>query len=302
MTEPAQHQITAAGVGLNVLSLGDPDLPTLVMVHGLRDVAWSLIPIAEPLTDRYHVLLPELRGHGASDKPNAYSNENFVYDLYCVIQQLASQPVVLLGHSLGGHISYRYAAVFPEQVKALVLVEGLGPPRSLERDPALSPLAYYRQRLLEMFANEPDRRPLPGYEFAAERLQKNNPRLDPHQAQIIARKAVLKGEDGQLRWAFDSRAQSVFVNVSQTQPEDFWRQVQCPTLVISGDLAHEYWGTRRPSEEHYDGAYAPGEMEARAAIFPRGEHLHFKQSGHMVHYDEPARLTMETRSFLEKHL
>ncbi|HET6473073.1 MAG TPA: hypothetical protein VFG38_14610, partial [Pseudomonadales bacterium] len=62
MTEPRYQRVASAGATLNVLSLGDPADPPLVIVHGIRDVAASLLVIAEPLADRYHVVLPELRG------------------------------------------------------------------------------------------------------------------------------------------------------------------------------------------------------------------------------------------------
>jgi pimeloyl-ACP methyl ester carboxylesterase len=302
VTEPTQHTIDAAGVNLSVLSIGNPDNPPVVFVHGMRDVAWSLLPVAEALIDQYHVLLPELRGHGRSDHPGSYAFENFVFDLHCVLDQMTQTPVAFIGHSLGGHITSRYAALFPEQVNALVMVEGLGPPDALHSPNPEAALAGYATRILQLYGEPADQRSLPSYEFAAERLLKNNPRLDPDRALVIAHKAVRADPDGTLHWAFDSRAQMVFVSAGLTPSDIFWRAVQCPALIISGDLAHEYWGTRNPHDEHFDGSYAPGEMEARASIFPKGEHLHFTHSGHMVHYDEPERLATETLNFLEKHL
>ena len=52
MTEPVRHTVRSSGVNLNVLTLGDSANPPLVFVHGIRDVAASLLVIAEPLADR----------------------------------------------------------------------------------------------------------------------------------------------------------------------------------------------------------------------------------------------------------
>ncbi len=75
----------------------------------------------------------------------------------------------------------------------------------------------------------------------------------------------------------------------------------CPTLVISGDLAHEYWRGQFGNLPGFDGRYREGEMEQRAAVFPRGEHCAFHHSGHMVHYNEPERLIEEIGAFLDRY-
>ena len=82
--------------------------------------------------------------------------------------------------------------------------------------------------------------------------------------------------------------------------ERFWSLVRCPTLVISGDLAHEYWRTQFGNLPGFDGRYAPGEMAARARLFPRGDHCAFHHSGHMVHYDEPDRLISVISEFIAR--
>src|SRR5690606_38837188 len=122
------HHLELNGVGLSVLELGPADGPPLVMLHGMRDVAWSLLPLAEPLSRRYRVVLPELRGHGASDRPGCYGIDHFLFDLHGVFARIVRAPAALFGHSLGGQIAARFAALFPHQVRAAVIVEGLGPP------------------------------------------------------------------------------------------------------------------------------------------------------------------------------
>jgi pimeloyl-ACP methyl ester carboxylesterase len=91
--------------------------------------------VLEPLADRWHVVLPELRGHGDSGNSDHYSIWQFIYDQYRVIDALALPTPVVVGHSLGGQIASHHAAMFPEQVRALVIIEGLGPPERPRVDP-----------------------------------------------------------------------------------------------------------------------------------------------------------------------
>ena len=86
----------------------------VVMLHGMRDVALSLLPIAEAIAETHPVFLMDLRGHGDSDKPGGYAMVQLVYDLHVVMSELVGTSAVLFGHSLGGHVVCRFAALFPD--------------------------------------------------------------------------------------------------------------------------------------------------------------------------------------------
>jgi pimeloyl-ACP methyl ester carboxylesterase len=69
-------------------------------------------------------LLIDLPGHGQSDKPNvAYPMEYFARGIEAVLRDAGVERAVLVGHSLGGPIAYSFIRLFPEQAKALVLVD-----------------------------------------------------------------------------------------------------------------------------------------------------------------------------------
>ncbi len=311
-----QHRLSANRLELSVLELAGvangngsselADLPCVVMLHGLRDSAWSLLPVATDLArgtathPGFRVLLPELRGHGDSGRSDAYAMPDFLIDLHAAIEQFSQGNCALFGHSLGGHIATRYAALFPEIVQALIVAEGLGPPkRPHEGDPAAE-IRAYRARLVTQLAARPSRaRPIADLADVAQRLLSNNPRLPPAQAEAIAPHLV-ETVEGQLRWAFDSRANRVFLGVSTTDNVRFWEQVSAPTCIISGALSYEYWG-REMNQPGFSGHFAEGEMETRVQHFKNHEHHWFEHSGHMVHYDEPQRLGALCRQFLEQH-
>jgi pimeloyl-ACP methyl ester carboxylesterase len=296
---PRRHWVDANGVRLAVLELGGATAPPLVMLHGMQDVGASLLPVAEPLAQRYRVILPDLRGHGASDQPGCYTMEHFLFDLNKVMDALELPDAHWFGHSLGGQILVRLAAAFPQRVRSAIVVEGLGPP---DRPGDTEPdgwLAQYGPHLLQTLAIPARQRPLPSPEFAVERLLANNPRLARERASELAAAATRRTDAGDLVWAFDPRVRSVFVaRTARVDNEPFWRNVRCPVLIVSGDLAHEYWRKQIPLE--WDGRFAPGELEERVRTFPDHEHVALPGAGHMVHFDQPAALTRAVANFLER--
>src|SRR5262249_62076533 len=107
---------------------GDPALPPLVIVHGLRDHSHSFDDLARGLLDRFHVLALDLRGHGDSETTPYYAFGHFVLDLHNLVRALRLQRPILVGHSMGGEIVTRLAGAFPDLPSRVVLIEGLGPP------------------------------------------------------------------------------------------------------------------------------------------------------------------------------
>lgn len=78
----------------------------------------------EPVYRNHRSLLIDLPGHGASDKPKgAYPMEYFARGIEAAMRHAGVERAVLIGHSLGGPIAYAFIRLFPEQVRALVLVD-----------------------------------------------------------------------------------------------------------------------------------------------------------------------------------
>ena len=299
MTEPVRHRVESSGAALNVLTLGDPRNPPLVFVHGIRDVAASLLVVAQPFADRWYVVLPELRGHGDSDNCDAYSIWQFIYDLYRVIDALALKLPVVVGHSLGGQIAAHHAAMFPEQVRALVIVEGLGPPARPHDGDANARLVAQRQQLLATMQLPEHARPLPDVEFAADRLRANNPRLPPERALWLAQHGTAQGADGKLYWKFDQRVGQIWLTADPDLNRRRWQQVQCPALIVTADLAHEYWTSQMPIPG-WDGRFADHELADRVRCFRNAAHVRIAGAGHMVHFDAPDQLVDAIERFLQR--
>lgn len=111
------------------LDLGGPaGAPVLLCVHGLGGSATNWGLLAPHLADRYRVVALDLFGHGGSGVPTGPRRDALTADrrlLDRFIREVVGEPVVLLGHSMGGVVALLHAASSPGTVRRLVL---LGPP------------------------------------------------------------------------------------------------------------------------------------------------------------------------------
>ncbi len=120
LTEPVFHGKA------HVFTAGPEAAPTVVLVHGLGDKAardWGgLIAV---LAREHRVVAFDLPGFGRSSKGNElYSPENYAAFLhYLMVEHFHTRTFSLVGHSMGGTIALRYAARYPQDVTALVLVD-----------------------------------------------------------------------------------------------------------------------------------------------------------------------------------
>jgi pimeloyl-ACP methyl ester carboxylesterase len=293
-----RHRVQSAGAELSVLTLGDRNNPPLVIVHGIRDVAASLLVIAEPLADKWFVVLPDLRGHGDSDNSSHYSIWQFIYDLHRVIEALELDSPVVIGHSLGGQIASQHAALFPEEVRALVIVEGLGPPLREHEIDADTRLIQQRAQLLSTMQLPEHSRPLPSIDFAADRLQANNPRLDRERAHWLADHGTAIAADGKRYWKFDQRVVQIWLSTDPELNRTRWRQIRCATLIVTADLAHEYWNAQM-AMPGWTGRFTDEDFSERLACFRSAKHVRIADAGHMVHFDAPEQLIAAIEGFLQ---
>src|SRR5262249_13812881 len=117
MPSPTSHTYISQRLRLHYFDWGNTDAPPLVLGHGGRDHARSWDWVAERLRDRWHIIAPDLRGHGDSQwsQDGGYAMPGLIYDLAQLIHQRQLAPVSLIGHSLGGNIATRYAGIYPDK-------------------------------------------------------------------------------------------------------------------------------------------------------------------------------------------
>ncbi len=97
--------------------------PEVVLVHGLGSDAEHWMPMARDLARDHRVVLVELAGHGLAEAPSPFTLEAAAHELDRAIAEQCRQPVVLVGHSVGGLVAAAAALDDPARVRALVLVE-----------------------------------------------------------------------------------------------------------------------------------------------------------------------------------
>ena len=109
---------SAGGIG------SDKGSRKLVLVHSLAMVAEFWQATADALGVGFDVLAVDCRGHGASEKPKGpYSVEQFAGDLAAVLDHADWDTVVVGGASMGGCVALTFAALHPERVAGLALID-----------------------------------------------------------------------------------------------------------------------------------------------------------------------------------
>ena len=132
-TDVAIRKVRAGEVDLEIAEAGVGGRP-LLMVHGFTGAKEDFGDWWERLAERgWHVVAPDLRGHGASDHPprtEDYAVGLFEADLLALVDDLGWDRFVLLGHSMGGMIGQAFAIDHPDRLDGLVLMDTVaGPPR-----------------------------------------------------------------------------------------------------------------------------------------------------------------------------
>jgi len=127
---PKHHSALINGVQLHWMSLGKKsDLPPVLMLHGLNDCALTWMNVGEQLAKDREVFIPDLPGHGQSDRPNAsYELMWYAEVMAAWMNYLDLSNVDLIGHSFGGGVAQTMLLYCRSRVRRLVLVAsgGLG--------------------------------------------------------------------------------------------------------------------------------------------------------------------------------
>lgn len=115
--------VEANGQRLHLLDWGGNGIP-IVFLPGLGHTAHVFDEIAPRFVDRYRVLALTLRGHGGSSAPShPYTVDSLAADVHGALVALHLADVVLVGHSLGGHVANRVAALYPNSVSRVIYLD-----------------------------------------------------------------------------------------------------------------------------------------------------------------------------------
>ena len=117
-----QRLVRPDGSEIQVEFYGAEHAPTIILTHGWGPDSTVWYYVKKQLTDQFRVIVWDLPGLGKSQKPHNrdYSLEKYARDLEAVLGLAGSQPVMLLGHSMGGMILLTFCRLFPQHLRQRV--------------------------------------------------------------------------------------------------------------------------------------------------------------------------------------
>ncbi len=246
----------------------------LVLLHGLtlNNNEWAtLLP---ELTRHWHVYAPELRGHGQSGRApdNQYRIVDYARDIIAFLKQIG-QPVVLIGHSLGGLVAILAAARYPEGVSALVLLD----PPLFSFAEGVDGQQSTKARFQMVSALVKDN---PPYETVVARLRTAMPQAP--EPMIMGLAGFITGVDaGTVDCVLRDQSWD-----GENLP-DAERSLRCPTLLIHGD-----WDR--------DAAVRPQDVDEFKANVPAATVIHIAQADHFLKMFEQPNLVLDgVKQFLQ---
>ena len=260
---------------LHYVDWGNPEAPPILLVHGGRDHCRNWDWVARELSQRYHVIAPDLRGHGDSQwiTGGTYNMMDYTYDIAQLIHQLELAPLRIIAHSMGGNVCLRYAGLYPDNVERLVAIEGLGPsPKMMEewrKMEVTDSLRGWVNEVRVLSGRQPRR--YDSLSDAVARMQEANPHLAPQQAEHLTVHGANQNEDGTYSWKYDNYL-NVFPAVGMTPDlaDALYTKITCPTLLVYGEESDA-------SNPQVDG---------RAEVFQDVRVESVADAGHWVHHDQ----------------
>lgn len=236
---PAQgRQVTANGLQHHLWEWDGGGDTTVLCLHGFLDQGRSYTFVVEALPEAtdWHIVAPDFRGHGLSDRIGAggyYHFPDYVRDVVQIAAQVRRRRLVVVGHSMGAQVASIWLGARPRAADGLVLLEALGPPPVRAQD--------YPDRLArwldETAPFDPARfeRPMSDRAHAARRLRRIHRGVSAQQAERLAGWAAAPGADGQWRWRYDPlhRTRAPLPLLPECGAA-FWQRLVGPVLWVGG--------------------------------------------------------------------
>ena len=287
MEGPTSHIYFSQRLRLHYVDWGNEDAPPMLLIHGGRDHCRNWDWVAQAFRDEYHIIAPDLRGHGDSQwlLGGGYNQIDYVYDVAQLVHQRQHTPVTIIGHSLGGSISLLYTGLYPDTVRRLVSIEGTGPPPAIVEQRIKQPLTKRLHIWIEELRGIAGRVPrrYKSLEDAYERMQTENPHLTEVQARHLTIHGSNQNEDGTYSWKFDNYIRAFPpIGLTEREVHELYGRISCPTLLFHGK---ESWASN-PQED------------GRSQHFQNVQVASIKGAGHWLHHDRLDEFLAITRTFL----
>jgi pimeloyl-ACP methyl ester carboxylesterase len=241
--------------------------------------------VARALRNDWHIIAPDLRGHGDSawSPDGAYLTPYHLLDFTELVNTLGYEQINIVAHSFGGNPTVRFAGLYPERVRKLVLVDAMGPtPRVIERWNEAGAVKRTRDWMEKVFeVNGGKSKRFAAVEQAIARMAEANKHLSAEQVRHLATHAVRRYDDG-YGWKYDPLMGNFAPEDFAVHLVDYWREITAETLICWGNAS---W-TSNPA------------ADGSSAYFRNHRDLTFDKAGHWLHHDQFDKFVAALREFL----
>ena len=257
------------GLDLHYLDWGNVGAPPVVCVHGYTSSAEAFNALARQFHDRFHIVAPDVRGHGESawSPDGAYQYRDQVADLAGLVDQLGLARFTLIGTSMGGIIAMAFAAAHAARLVGLV-INDIGP--DVEEG---------SQRITQMVGGRPDGfatlEDAMAYRREISPVTASRPMSDQRE---VALGVLRQQADGRWVWKMDPAYIRQRVQHGAPPRPALWpvlKSLPCPTLVV--------WGTESD-------VLLEAQARRMVGVLPRGELVKVAGVAHAPTLVEPVVL------------
>ena len=256
---------------------GDPSL-TILFLHGLGENLRTWEKIENQLKIPYRLLLVDLPGHGQSplQRRTNYSHDSQTNLLWEFVDSIGAGDLIIVGHSLGGNLALRMAAVRPEKIKGLFLLS----PSVFDTRGFPFPRLITNNIFLRPFLNAVIRRTVRSSERLTKILQQavfDEAVVDEGLIERII-KPIIENPKSYLTLIY------LFRDSSRNRKLPDFRKIYLPVLVING--AEDRW-------------VKPEKALRLTNILPEGELILLPFCGHMPQEEKPNEVARKLEEFIK---
>lgn len=264
--------------------------PGLLLLHGYPQTGAIWHRVAPELTERFTVVVPDLRGYGASGKPTGepggarYSKRAMAADQVAVMGELAFESFAVVGHDRGARVAHRMALDHPDRVSRLAVLD-IVPTLDVFRgtDEALA-RAYYHWFFLSQPFDLPERLIGADPEFWVRWCLRHwSAHPDCFDQDAVEEYVAAFADPATVHGTCEDYRAGAGIDLSHDEA-DLDRRVHCPVLVL--------WGASGFVHRNYD---VLAKWRARAHDV-RGEAV---PGGHFLPEEAPEPTLAQLRAFLD---
>jgi pimeloyl-ACP methyl ester carboxylesterase len=270
-TEQSQFVQLPDGTRMHYLEAGPSDAPTLLLVHGSFDSAFTWERVMPALATDFHVIAPDLPAHGLTGRTlvDTYAMSDMVNALRGLVGVLELSRFHLVGSSMGGMTAWLYTHAHPEQVTRLVLIDAAGYPSDSARlvDHEAGPVMRWLRRY-----GDPTFLVRRGFNRAVADPAAVS---DAYVARSVDFLRRAGSRDAQVK---RNRARNI-----EQQPIERIAEIRVPTLIIWGEA---------------DALLPVAAAHRFHAALPNSEIEIYPGIGHMPQLEVPEQLVSDMRTFL----